>query len=117
MQCGRYISRTSQSSSVCCRLASLTMTMEDLFRSIRAWGLCLLQPKQMRISPLPRCVFATNSGQAVWTGDCGMGCFRDYASRSWQQHASVGNLEGAGLLELINKLFATRRPHWGIWRA
>ncbi|CAI7565786.1 unnamed protein product [Penicillium glandicola] len=42
--------------------------------------------------------------------------FRDYAARSWYQHASVGNMRDSELVEFVNQLFDTENPNWASWK-
>jgi ankyrin repeat protein len=58
----------------------------------------------------------------VWLGSAlvedarALGSFRDYAAGSWRQHATIGELHDAGLMELVNLLFDTRCPSWASWK-
>lgn len=45
-----------------------------------------------------------------------LGPFRDYAARSWYQHASFGNIRDSELVKSVNQLFDTENPNWASWK-
>ncbi|CAI7670194.1 unnamed protein product [Penicillium palitans] len=45
-----------------------------------------------------------------------LGSFRDYAARSWYQHASFGNIRDSDLVKSVNQLFDTENPNWVSWK-
>ncbi|KAF3029392.1 hypothetical protein E8E15_009450 [Penicillium rubens] len=42
--------------------------------------------------------------------------FRNYASRSWYQHASLGNMRDSDLVKSLNQLFDVENPNWASWK-
>ncbi|KAJ5214249.1 hypothetical protein N7449_001418 [Penicillium cf. viridicatum] len=45
-----------------------------------------------------------------------LGPFRDYAARSWYQHASFGNIRDSELVKSVNQLFDIENPNWASWK-
>ncbi|KAJ5931664.1 hypothetical protein N7516_006153 [Penicillium verrucosum] len=45
-----------------------------------------------------------------------LGSFRDYAARSWYQHASFGNIRDSELVKSVNHLFDIENPNWASWK-
>ncbi|OQD68299.1 hypothetical protein PENPOL_c003G10753 [Penicillium polonicum] len=45
-----------------------------------------------------------------------LGSFRDYAARSWYQHASFGNIRDSELVKSVNQLFDIENPNWSSWK-